>query len=190
MKDSHVLYVKVRIASPDTAWSEESSLDEFALRIEVVDDWISILLLTSCEYHNLEVFIGSFEALAGKRTDVDACKNRLRLLRKLNRDDDIRVISIDIINAMNQRFVQVEHDRFRLRWMIGLWEIDKQMLYLFERGHSQIACTNVEQGLDCLIEVDFLNIRCFLTLVIFIVFIDGRVNKLFVVFVACTPTVI
>lgn len=144
MEDSHVLYVKVRITSPNTAWSEVSSLDELAFRIEVVDDGIGIFLLASCEYHNLEVFISCFEALAGKRTDVDACENRLRLLRKLNRDDDIRVISIDIINAMNQGFIQVEHDRFGLRRMIGFWKVDKQVLYLFERGHSQIACTDIE----------------------------------------------
>lgn len=186
VEDSHVLYVKVRIASPDTTWSEISSLNEFALWIKIVNNWIGIFLLTRCKYYNLEVFICRFETFTGKRTDVDACENGLRLLRKLNRDDDIRVISIDIINTMNQGFIQVEDDRFCLRRMIGFWEVDKQMLYLFERGHSQVACTDVEQGLDRLIEVDFLNIRCLFTLVIFIVFIYRRVRKLFVILVACT----
>ena len=45
VEDAHVLYVEVWVASPDTAWPVVSGLDKLSLRVEVVDDWVGVLLL-------------------------------------------------------------------------------------------------------------------------------------------------
>jgi hypothetical protein len=55
------------------------------------------------------MFVSSLEALPGEGPDVNAGKDRLWLFRELNGDDDIWVVCVNIINTVNQCFIQVKN---------------------------------------------------------------------------------
>ena len=80
VKNSHILYVEVRVARTDAAWPIIACLNELAFRIKIVNDRVCILLLRCREDHDLEVFIGSFETLPCKGSNIDTCQDRLWLL--------------------------------------------------------------------------------------------------------------
>ena len=72
MEYAHVLDVEVRVAGPNTARSEVACLDQGTVGIEVIDNRISILLLTSGENHDLEMLISRLETLVSVRSNIDA----------------------------------------------------------------------------------------------------------------------
>ena len=105
MEDSKVLDVQLRVFNLNTAWSVEASLNQSTIWIEVIDDWIRILLLRCSEYNNLEVLICSLKALTRIWSDIDASENWLRLFRELDWNHDIRVIRVYIIHTVNQSLI-------------------------------------------------------------------------------------
>ena len=70
------------------------------------------------------MLVSSLEALPDEGPDVYAGKDRLWLFWELNRNDHIWVISVNIIDAMNQSFIKVKHYCFSFWGMIGLWQVD------------------------------------------------------------------
>jgi len=177
VEDSHVLNVEVWVARSNAARAEISRLDERAIRVEVVDDGVCILLLTSGKDHDLEVLIGGLQTLPSKRPDIDASEDGLRLFRKLDGNDHVRVIRVDVVDAMDQRLVEVEDDRLRFRRVIRLWQVNKEVLNVTERRLAKICHTDVEQGLHCLIEVDFLDVQgLFFTVLIFFTLFERLVS--------------
>ena len=159
VEDAHVLDVEVGIVRSDAAGAEVSGLDQGAVRVQVVDDRVRVLLLTGCEDDHLEVLVSRLEAVTGERADVDAGQDRLGLARELDRDGDVWVVGGDVVDAVDQRLVEVEYDRLRLRRMVRLRQVDQEMLDLAEGRLSQISHANVEQGLHRLVEVHLLDIK-------------------------------
>ena len=101
MEYAHIFDVEVWVARPDTAWSEVSCLNQAAIGVQIVDDWICVLLLRGCEYNDLEVLVSRFEALTSEWTNVDAGEHSLRLLAKFDRDNHVGVISLHVINTVD-----------------------------------------------------------------------------------------
>ena len=109
--------------------------------------------------------IRSLEALDSVWANVDSGVDRLRFFRELDGNDYIRVIIIDIVNAMNQSLVQVEDDCLRLVWSIWLREVYTLILDLVEGWGRELEHLDVVQSVHCLIEVDLLHIRLLIILI-------------------------
>ena len=133
---SHVFDVEVWVARPNAARSEVSRLDKRAIRVQIVNNRICVLLLRSCENDNLEVLVGCFETLSSERTNVDAGENGLRLLAKLDRNYNVWILCLDVVHAVNQGLIKVEHDRLCLGWVIRFRKVNEQVLDVLKRRHG------------------------------------------------------
>ena len=117
---AHIFDVEVWVACPDAARSEVSRLDQTAIRVQIVNDRICVLLFRGRENDDLEVLVGRLEALSSEWTYVDAGKNGFGLLAKLNWDNHVGVLRLYIINTVNQCLIKIEYDCLCLRWVIWL----------------------------------------------------------------------
>lgn len=52
--------------------SVQTVLDVFILRVDVINDNVSVILVTSCEYHDFEILVYHLQALLSERSDVEA----------------------------------------------------------------------------------------------------------------------
>ena len=77
----------------------ESVFNVFVIWINVVQDCVSVDLVTCCEYYNLKVFVCFFETFHNIRSDVDTRINCL-LVRKVDLKDDVWILGFNIINTM------------------------------------------------------------------------------------------
>ena len=170
MEYAHIFDVEVWVARPYAARSEVSRLDQTAIRVQIVNDWICVLLLRGREDDDLEVLVGRLEALASEWTNVDAGKNGLGLLAKLDWDDHVGVLRLYVINTVNQCLIKIEYDRLCLRWVIWFRKVNEQMLDALKGRHSQSRGTNIKQGLHSLIEVNLLDVGSLFTFLIVFVF--------------------
>ena len=120
MENAHILDVEVWIACADAGWTVETSLDQGAIWIEVVDDRISVLLLRSSEDDHLEMLVCGFQAFSCERPDVDASHYWLGLLTELDWNEDVWIIRVNVVNAVDQRLIEIKHNCFCFARMIRL----------------------------------------------------------------------
>ena len=71
------------------------------------------------------MLIGCLETFFCVWADVNASKDRLRILRKLYWNNYFGIVSVNIIDAMDQSLIQVKDDSFCFVWCIWLWEVRK-----------------------------------------------------------------
>ena len=64
--------------------------------------------------------------------------------------------------------------------MVEIWQIDKLVLNLLEWWHGQATRSDREQSLHSLIEMDPLHVRCLITFVIFVIFLNRRAEYIIV----------
>lgn len=175
MEDTHIFDVEVRIVCPYTTGPVEAGLNEGAVRVEVINDGVGVLLFRRRENDHLEVLIGSFETLASIGSYVDTGEDWLWLLRKHDGDDDLGVISIDVIDAVDQSFVKVKDHSLRFGGMVWLRKVYNKVRHLSKGWSRQPTRPNVKQGLHSLVEVDLLNIWCLVTLLI-VIFVSAAIR--------------
>ena len=60
MENSHILDIEVWITGLHAAMSEVSRLYKRTIGVQIVYNWVSVLLLRGCEDHYLKVLIGGF----------------------------------------------------------------------------------------------------------------------------------
>lgn len=125
MEDAHIFDVEVGVPCTHAAGPVETGLNESALRVKVVDDWVGIFLLTCSEDHDLEVLVGRLETLPGEGSDIYSSQDWLRLFRKLDWNDNVRVIIVNVIHTVNQGLIKVKDDSLGLTGMIGLWQVNQ-----------------------------------------------------------------
>lgn len=112
-KQSQVLYVHV-VVRLETAVSVQSMLDQFSVGIEQVEDSVRVSFHRSRPNDHEEVFSGFSEALFGVRANVDPGLDRLGLVLKLDGQDVVRALFLNIVHAMNQGLVHVKDDHSSL----------------------------------------------------------------------------
>ena len=122
VENSHVFYVEIVLF--EAARPVVTGLDQLSSRIEVVYYRVSVFLLRSGENDHLKVLIRSLEALFGVWSYVDAGVDRVWLSRKVERYNDIWIFSVDIVNAVDQRLVEVEYNGLCLVGRIKGRQID------------------------------------------------------------------
>lgn len=87
--------------------------DQLVVRINIVKDSICISLMTSREHDDLEVLAGFLKTFHDVRSDIDACIDGF-LVREVNLKHNVWILSLDVVNAMNQRLVHVKYGKFFL----------------------------------------------------------------------------
>ena len=172
MENAHILDVEVWVACSDAGWSIETSLDQGAIWIEVVDDRISVLLLRGSEDDHLEMLVCGFKAFSCERSDVDASHYWLGLLTKLDWNEDVWIIRVDVVHAVDQRLIEIKDNCLSLAWMIRLRQVNEQVLDLFKGWFLEATSSDVVQGLHSLIEVNLLDIRSIVSIEVFVVIIN------------------
>lgn len=98
--------------------SVESVLDVLVVGVNVIQDGICVYLMTGGKDDDLEVLVCLFETLHDIWSDVDARIDGL-FVGEVDLEDDIRVLSFNVINAVNQSLVHVEDDQLLLASVFG-----------------------------------------------------------------------
>lgn len=131
--------------------SVEPVLDVLMVWIDVIQDCICVYLMTGREDNNLEMLVGLFETFHYVRANVDTSVDRL-LVWEINLQNDIRILSLNIVNAVDQSLIHVEYDEFLLAFLSWRWKVDDQILHFFWFDDSDIVLYKL-QSLDSLHEV-------------------------------------
>lgn len=127
IEDAQVFDVEVGVPGAHAARSVEARLKVLVFRINVVDYRISILLLAGGENDDLKVLVCSFQTLDNVRPNVDAGHHGLWIVLELYWNDDIWVIRLCIINAVDQCLVEIKHDRLCLSRVVEVRQVDNLM---------------------------------------------------------------
>lgn len=111
-KDPQVLDV-VALGCQTAVLAVETVLDVLLVWVDVVKNGISVDLVTSCEDNDLEVLSGFLKALHYERPDVDASIHGV-FIWEVYLKYDIRVLCLDVVDAVDQGLVHVENHQFFL----------------------------------------------------------------------------
>ena len=107
--------------------------DQLVVRVNIIKDSIRISLMTSREHYYLKVLAGFLETFHDVRSDVDACIDGF-LVREVNLEHNIGILSLDVVNAMNQGFVHVKDGQFFLcLHTVSNWIIQKSLTIFWVR---------------------------------------------------------
>ena len=147
--------------------SVEPVLNVLMIWINIIQDCIRVNLMTSREDNNLEMLVGLFEAFHYVRANVDTSVDCL-LVWKINLQNDIRILSLNIVNAVNQSFIHVKYDEFLLTFLSWRWKVNDQILHFLWFDDSDIVLYKL-QSLHSLhemllVEILLLTWLCFLIL--------------------------
>ena len=96
--------------------SVKPSLEIFILRVNVVKDGISVNLMGGSKHNDLKVFVSFLQTLHNVRSYIDPSVNSL-FVRKIYLQNDIWILSLNVIDAVNQCFVHIKYDKFLLVWV-------------------------------------------------------------------------
>ena len=86
----------------------EAVLDELVIWVYVIEDGVSIHLMTRSEYNYLIAFASFLETFHDIGPNINACIHGL-LVWEVDFQNYIRLLFFYIVDAMDQRFVHVEN---------------------------------------------------------------------------------
>ena len=86
-------------------------LDELLVWVDVVQDGISIDLVTSCEDNNLEIFVCLVQTFNYVWSHINTSIDSL-LTRKINLKDYVSFLSFNIVYTMYESLIHIEHHKF------------------------------------------------------------------------------
>lgn len=89
----------------------ESVFDELMVWINVVQDSISVHLVTGCEDNDLKVLGCFLQALHDVGSDVDSSVDCL-FIWEVDLKDDIGILGLNVVYTVNECFVHVEYHKF------------------------------------------------------------------------------
>lgn len=144
----------------------ESVREVFVVWVDVVEDRISVGLMAGGENDNLEVLDCLLQALHEVGTKVDARTDSL-FAWEVDLENHVRVLSVDVIDAVDQGFVQIE-DQKLLVVLRRRWQKDELVFYLFFWHDAEVH--DVAKCLLGLFEV--LLVLVFVFCVVFVLFGD------------------
>lgn len=110
LKNPEVLNI-VALLGQEAVLPVQPVRDVLVLRVDVVQNSISIDLVTRRECYHLEVLIGFLQTLHDVGTDVDAGVDCF-FIREVYFENDIRILRLNIIDTMYQCLVHVEDRQF------------------------------------------------------------------------------
>ena len=124
--------------------SVEPGLDVFFLWVYVVKDSVCVNLMRGCENYHLKVLVGLLKALHDIGSDIDTSVNCF-FVWKVYFKNDIGVLSLYIINAMDQSFIHVKDNQLfllvrELRWR----EVNAKILHLLWLNYSYVLFNELQ----------------------------------------------
>ena len=129
----------------------EAILEELVLRIDVVEDGIGVYLVRGGEDYNLERLVRLLQALHEVWPQVDARAYRL-LAWEVDLEDHVRVLRLNVVNAVNEGLIHVEDQYFLVLAVQRLWQVDQLVLDGLFTDHRQMVLDEVK-SLQRVIEV-------------------------------------
>jgi hypothetical protein len=118
--------------------SIESVLKVFVVRVDVIQDSISIGLMAGRENYHLEFLVRFLQTLHKVGSQVDTRTDDF-LPRKIDFKYNIRVLTFDVINTVNQSFIHVKNKQLFLFVMHRRRQVNVLVLYLALRYHRQVV---------------------------------------------------
>jgi hypothetical protein len=77
------------------------------------------------------------------RSYIDSRYHRLGIFGELNRYNNLWVISLVVVDAVNQCFIKIKHNGFGFGWVVKLWQFNNLMGNLAEVRHFQVVVMDV-----------------------------------------------
>ena len=115
-----LFYKPVRLGL-NAVFSVQSVLNQLFCWIKIIQYSICISLMRSCKNNNLEMLVCSFKTFYCVRTNIDSSINYFSIW-KFNLENDIWIISVWIVDAMNKSFIKIENNCLLMR-MFGRREL-------------------------------------------------------------------
>ena len=107
VEDAQIFDV-VAVGSEHAVLPVETMLDELLFWVYVVKDGIGVGLMAGCENDDLVVLAGLLQALHDVRSDIDSSVYWL-FIRKINFQNNISFLFLNIINTMNQSLIHIKN---------------------------------------------------------------------------------
>lgn len=119
--------------------SVQSMAHVLAIWINIVQDGISICLMTCRKGNNLEVLIRLLQALDDVWSNINSSVHSL-LIRKVYLEHNIRILLFDVVNTVNQCLIHIEDGEFFLSfWIQRRWQMHLHMFHFIFFDDSDIV---------------------------------------------------